>query len=143
MIPVFDYDKGANFKLKVKQTSVTGFKKPVPNYDASTFAESSAISLNGKPLTDEQLEDIDKQIYKLQYLVDPKLYKSSDQLCAIYEDKMGKKISGTSSKTTESFNESSEAPQFVKSAVASTPAPSVSSDDDESDDDFFARLKGG
>lgn len=143
MIPIFDYEKGANFKLKAKQTTVPGFKKPVPNYDASSFAEQSPIALGGKPLTDEQLEELDQQIYKLQYLVDPKSYKSFDQLCAIYEDKMGKSLGvteGVSQKSsrTDDDDDREEAP-VAKPAPKKAAAPAAA---EESDEDFFARLKG-
>ena len=150
MVPIFDYEKGANFKLKAKQAAVPGFKKPVPNYDASSFAEPSPIALGGKPLTDSQLEEIDQQIYKLGYLVDPKTYKSFDQLCAIYEDKMGSKLgvgAGTSVKSSPlDEGEGAPAPAAATTSTTKTskktPAPAPAADPEESDEDFFARLKG-
>lgn len=151
MVPIFDYEKGANFKLKAKQTTIAGFSKPVPNYDSSSFAEPTAIALNGKPLTDSQLDDLDKQIHKLNYLVDPKLYKSFDQLCAIYEDKMGSKISNESvKKSVELSNDTETRVQHtvnpVQPTITKTTVQTVAAsedDDGESDEDFFARLKQG
>lgn len=144
MVPIFDYENGANFKLKAKLTTVPGFKKPVPNYDASSFAEPSPIALGGKPLTDSQLDEIDQQIYKLNYLLDPKAYKSFDQLCAIYEDKMGSKLGVTNSAAVKSslLDESESVSSSTQKASKKSSAPAPIEDSEESDEDFFARLKG-
>ena len=148
MVPIFDYEHGANFKLKVKSSNIPGFKKPVPNYDASSFAEPTPISLNGKPLTDAQLDELENQIHKLNYLVDPKLFKTSEQLCAIYEDKMGKPLNGVVEKKAsvqESKAEESEKPAAAKkSAAKSAPAPAAEPAEVASEEDdaaFFARLR--
>lgn len=144
MVPIFDYENGANFKLKARLTTVPGFKKPVPNYDASSFAEPSPIALGGKPLTDSQLDEIDQQIYKLNYLLDPKAYKSFDQLCAIYEDKMGSKLGVTNSAAVKSslLDESESISSSTQKASNKSSAPALIEDSEESDEDFFARLKG-
>ena len=144
VVQVFDYDAGANFKLKIKQVSIAGFQKPVPNYDASSFSEPTPISLNGKALTDEQLEEIEQQIHKLNYLVDPKKFKSFDQLTAIYEDKMGSKLSTSSVAAASSDDEGeSEFEKPAKKAAAKKVEESYSSSEDEgeSDEDFFSRLR--
>jgi hypothetical protein len=156
MVPIFDYEKGANFKLKVKQTIIPKFKKPVPNYDASTFAEPSPISINGKALTDTQLDELENQIYKLGYLVDPKQFKSFDQLCTVYEDKMGSTIgvelkggsssraaSNSSAQSEDAPVESSSAKAGNKATKTETPAAAPAVGSEEDDDAFFARLRKG
>lgn len=153
MVPIFDYEKGANFKLKVKTTNIPGFKKPVPNYDASSFAEPSPIALNSKALTDAQLDELENQIYKLGYLVDPKQFKSFDQLCTVYEDKMGATIgtadagkSAKASAPTATYEDApTEAPaaKAGKKAAAPAPAAAPAVGSEEDDDAFFARLRKG
>jgi hypothetical protein len=151
MVPIFDYEKGANFKLKVKQSNIPGFKKPVPNYDASTFAEPSPIAVNGKALTDDQLDELENQIYKLGYLVDPKQFKSFDQLCTVYEDKMGSTIGvemkgGSSSKAaavSEDAPVESSSKAGKKATKTETPAAAPAVGSEEDDDAFFARLRKG
>ena len=133
MVPVFDYEKGANFKLKIKTSVIPGFKKPVPNYDASSFAEPTPIALNGKPLTDAQIEGIDAQLHRLNYLTDKDKFKTLQQLSAIYEDKAGKALSAD----TSSARKETPAPSQSKVATVDDDVP-VSDEDDSA---FFDRLK--
>jgi len=80
---IFDYDNGANFKLKIKSVTIPGYKRPVPNYDASSFAESTAIALNGKELTDDEINALDDKLFKLNGYVDIKNYKSYSELASL------------------------------------------------------------
>ena len=117
----FDLWKGANFKLKVRK--VDGFW----NYDKSEFDNPSAL-FDGN---DEQLEDLyTNKLYGLQEFVDPKSFKTYDEL----KDKLNKVLTGTSVRgTVETF----------------TPKPSVDKavekvKDVETEDDatlqYFAKL---
>ena len=74
----FDLWKGANFKLKMTRQS--GF----PNYDESTF-------LTPGPLSDDdtELEQIWKTEYSLKDIIDPKNFKTYEQLKARLNDVMG------------------------------------------------------
>lgn len=65
----FDLWKGANFKLRCR--TVAGY----PNYDQSLFDGISALSDD-----DAQLEKIWKSEYSLKEFIDPKNYKSYDEL---------------------------------------------------------------
>ena len=67
----FDLWSGANFKLKIRK--VEGY----PNYDKSEFDSAGPLSDN-----DEELERIYKQEYSLTELIDPKHFKSYDELKA-------------------------------------------------------------
>lgn len=68
-VNVFDFVKGANFRLRMRQ--VAGF----PNYDESRFDAPSALSDDMK-----ELENIWRSEYSLKELVDPKGFKSYDEL---------------------------------------------------------------
>jgi len=68
-VDVFDLYKGSNFKLKMKMVS------NFPNYDDSSFAEPSQINLS-----DKELETLWKTEYSLKELIDPKNFKSYEQL---------------------------------------------------------------
>ena len=66
----FDFWEGANFKLKLKK--VAGYW----NYDASEFAAPSAL-FDGD---DDELENLYKGLHDLNTFVDPKEFKSYDDL---------------------------------------------------------------
>lgn len=65
----FDFWKGANFRLKIRM--VEGYR----NYDQSVFATPSALSDK-----DAELEKIWKLQYSLKEFVEPKNFKSYDEL---------------------------------------------------------------
>jgi len=127
----FDLWAGANFKLKIRQ--VEGYR----NYDKSEFDSPSALSED-----DEELERIWKQEYSLQEFLDPKEFKSYDEL----KRKLAKVLAeddGMSSRaesqefTIEDNQEEAPAPRQKAS-----PPPSYAADDDEDDDslEFFKNL---
>ena len=65
----FDMWEGANFKLRIRK--VNGY----PNYDKSEFDSTSPISKS-----DEKIEVVWNNCYSLQELLDPKHFKSYDEL---------------------------------------------------------------
>lgn len=65
----FDFWKGANFRLKIR--TVEGYR----NYDQSVFATPSALSDD-----DAELEKIWKSQYSLKEFLEPKNFKSYDEL---------------------------------------------------------------
>lgn len=70
----FDFWEGANFKLKIRQKG--DGKKKFPNYELSEFMPQSALFEGNE----EQLEAIWKQQHSLQELIDPKNFKSYEDL---------------------------------------------------------------
>lgn len=152
-VQIFDYDNGANFKLKVKTQKLVlgGKERLVPNYDASSFTEPTPIVINGKPLTDSELEELDSKIYKLQPLVDESIFKSSKELSDIFFKKTGIKISDTGNvkATKDPIKEMKEAAEkdFSKfdddeSDDLNETTSNDSNDLDDLDDaDFFAKLR--
>jgi hypothetical protein len=132
----FDFWEGANFKLKIRQ--VEGYR----NYDKSEFDSSSPL-LNGD---DEELEALWKTQYSLVEFVDPKNFKTYEELQARLNKVLG--VSTNASVNTEASEpepvedfkpsfKSSEAPAPAKSASAEN--VSVETDDDDTLS-YFAQL---
>lgn len=134
----FDMWEGANFKLKIR--NVEGYR----NYDKSEFEQPSAILDD-----DEALEALWKQEYSLQAFVDPKEFKSYDELKARLNKALGLGGAAASVTTTAAdvpWHEEEEktAPAPQAKVAAAKPAPTKSLDEAfDSDDeglDFFKRL---
>jgi hypothetical protein len=137
----FDFWEGADFKLKIRQ--VEGYR----NYDKSEFDSVSVLSgADGAELSDEVLEDTWSKQHSLSDIVDPKNFKSYDELKAKLYKVLGldgsthaPKVTAEDDNTgmgfTPSFKERS-APEPV-----AAPSPTLASDtgDDESLD-FFKSL---
>lgn len=77
-VNVFDFWKGANFRMKIKD--VGGYR----NYDDSSFAAPSAL-----PLSDEELEAIWKREYSLKEFIAPDKFKTYDELKARLNEVLG------------------------------------------------------
>ena len=114
----FDMWQGANFKLKIRK--VDGYW----NYDKSEFDSVSAIEGG-----DERLEEIYNGLHSLQEFVDPKNFKTYDEL----KEKLHKTLTGSSVKgTVEVYNPPSEAVAAADEAIATT--------DEEDTLSYFAKL---
>lgn len=133
----FDLWEGANFNLKIR--NVEGYR----NYDRSDFSSAGPL-LND----DEELERIWKSQYSLQELVDPKNFKSYDELKAKLYRVLGLDGGKHAPRTTAEDDEPAVMdfkPRF-KEAVASEPkrddsSPPWSNDDDDDDSlSFFKKL---
>lgn len=134
----FDMWDGANFKLKIRQ--VEGYR----NYDKSEFDSPAPISED-----DAKLEKIYNSLHKLQPFLDPKEFKSYDELKAKLDRVLGvtasakpdydsaEDMSEESVDNTPSWNSStSETKDDAPWSTAS------SSNDDEDDEfEFFKKLK--
>jgi len=128
----FDFWDGANFKLKIRQ--VEGYR----NYDKSEFEGQSPVSN-----TDADLERIWKAEYSLQELVDPKHFKSYEELKVRLEKAIGIAGDNTSSNNTKHMQEEDEAFPVPQKAVPAKEAPKAAApwDDDEDEDlSFFKKL---
>ena len=119
---------GANFKLKMTRQS--GF----PNYDESTFLAPGPLTKDEK-----ELEEIWKSEYSLAEIVDPKNFKTYDELKRRLEDVMG--LSGSAPRATREVVEEEDVP-FKNSKPTSTPAPaSKKAPVVEEDDEDLAMFK--
>jgi hypothetical protein len=129
----FDLWGGANFKLKIR--NVEGYR----NYDKSEFDAPAPLLDN-----DEKLEKIWKTEYELSEFVDPKNFKSYDELKNKLDRVLG--LTNASPRPQTSVNdlpwdsdeqESHEAPKAMKTKSP----PAISSlDEDDEDIDFFKKL---
>lgn len=131
----FDFWEGANFKLKIRQ--VEGYR----NYDKSEFDSTSPL-LDGD---DDALEALWKTQSSLTEFVDPKNFKSYDELKARLDKVLG--ISTSASASAEPTPTQDYKPAF-KSEPAAEPAKvaetaeatSVDTDDDDDTLSYFADL---
>jgi hypothetical protein len=129
----FDFWKGANFKLKIR--NVEGYR----NYDKSEFDPVSAIAES-----DDDIEAIWNQQHLLQPFVDAKNFKSYDEL----KKKLDMVLKGSplASMTADKLSESrmEEEPSSEAPKTRTAPAPTFkSSGADEDEDDtlsYFAKL---
>ena len=128
----FDLWTGANFKLKIRK--VEGYR----NYDKSEFEPAAPLSED-----DDQLEAIWKQEYPLAEFVDPKNFKSYDELKARLNKALGldgAQVRTTAAETAPWDDEPATAAAPVLKAAAAKPAPAAVMADDDDDLDFFKKL---
>ena len=130
----FDFWEGANFRLRI----VTVDK--YPNYDKSVFDSPSQLA------ADEEMEKIWKMEYPLKEILDPKNFKSYEEL----QQKLHRVLGGAVNQSTAEdvdvddnpFTSTKEAPAWtppVQESV-SVPESSTSFDDDDDSLEFFKNL---
>lgn len=131
----FSFWTGQNFRLKVK--TVSNFR----NYDDSQFLSPSPISDD-----DDEIERIWNQEYSLLEFVDPKNYKSYDELKAHLDNVLG--LTGTAASVPAKTAADVEAEEIdevfstTAKAVVEEKTKTVSSDDEDEDIDVDALLSG-
>jgi hypothetical protein len=128
----FDLWEGANLKLKIRK--VDGY----PNYDKSEFDRTGPL-LND----DAELEKVWKSQNSLQELLDPKHFKSYDELKKRLEKALG--LVDTKKSVSHDDDEVEHAPvqrtaPVRETATSSAPWDNNSSDDDDEDLSFFKKL---
>jgi len=129
----FDFWEGADFKLKIRMFE--GY----PNYDKSEFASPSQL-MNGD---EDQLEAVYNKLYGLQDFLDPKSYKTYDELKAKLMRVLGEEGQPLTTAESVTLDTTAPSPSFQKAAepemrVAEEPA---STDDDDDDTlSYFAKL---
>ena len=130
----FDLWNGANFKLKVTRQNVNmgGRNVSFPNYDESVFLTPGPLSED-----DAELEKIWKAEHSLKEIIDPKNFKSYEELKKRLDEVNG--VGGTATMTTATaivkkapVADDDETPWEEPKAVAKkAPAPAVEEDEDE------------
>lgn len=118
----FDLWQGAHFRLRVRQ--VEGY----PNYDKSEFGTPCPAVEGG----DEALEALWKKQYALNEFVDPKSFKSYDELKAKLDKVLGLGGQSASKPKTKTVAEAS-----VETKVDEDDIPSSFTDDGDSEDLSF------
>jgi len=131
----FDFWDGANFKLKIRQ--VEGYR----NYDKSEFEAPTAIAQD-----DEEIKAIWNKQHSLQELVDPKHFKSYEEL----KMRLEKALGSTSDSNQRAGNSLSiDDDEAFPTPYKAAPAPTITAakqesapwnDDDDEDLSFFKKL---
>lgn len=127
----FDFWGGADFKLKIRK--VEGYR----NYDKSEFDRPSTLG----DMDDDGLESIWNQQNSLQEFLDPKHFKSYDELKAKLHKALGLNGVAAVTASADQFDEA-PAPSFreqMSKPVPQAAAPSIQEDDDDSLS-FFKQL---
>ncbi len=122
----FDFWEGRNLKLKIRQ--VEGFR----NYDKSEFESVDSVVAD----TDEAIEEIWSQQHSLAEIVDPKNFKSYDELKKKLDMVLGstRTVPSASSVSVQTGDAADDL--FVESNTAKAPTSS----EDESAMSYFAKL---
>lgn len=128
----FDFWEGANFKIKIRK--VDGWV----NYDKSEFDGISAISQD-----DTEIEAIYNKLYSLQDFMDPKNYKSYEELKQRLNKVLGEAQVMTTAESI-SLDETDNSPPWTDPAPkAESPSVTVNSVDDSDAEDtlsYFQKL---
>ena len=129
----FDFWEGADFKLKIRMFE--GY----PNYDKSEFASPSQL-MNGD---EDQLEAVYNKLYGLQDFLDPKSYKTYDELKAKLMRVLGEEGQPLTTAESVTLDTTAPSPSFQKAAepemrVVEEPASTDNDDDDTLS--YFAKL---
>jgi len=122
----FDFWEGADFKLKIRQ--VEGYR----NYDKSEFASSTSLH-DGE---DTKLEGVYNQLYDLGEFIDPKNYKTYDDLKTKLARVLGEEAAGGGAPTMAQEAQMNEPKPFQPATAESVETTA----DDEDTMSYFARL---
>jgi len=138
-INVFDYEVGANFKLKIKQQNIKlgGKEVKVPNYDSSEFSEKTPVvnPATNEPMSDEELDALDEKLTALAPIVGKDKFKSYDELAVLFTKKTGIVVATSPDGAAPvAVAAPIEAP---KTAALATKVASAVEPDEEDDDDAF------
>ena len=138
----FDFWEGADFKLKIRQ--VEGYR----NYDKSEFSSPAPVSdSTGTVLSDDDMEATWNKQHSLAEIVDPKNFKSYNELKAKLNKVLG--LNGGSHAPAQTAEDSNAGMDFQpsfkeRSAPEATTAEAVPTQSQESSEDdsldFFKSL---
>ena len=126
-VNVYDFWKGADFKLKIRK--VAGYV----NYDKSEFDSASAMSKD-----DDEIEKIWKQAHSLKEFLSPKNFKSYDDLRARLDKALGAATSVIKT-ANKPVDEEIGSEEGNRSSSSDTPPWSTTSDDDDTLS-YFSKL---
>jgi hypothetical protein len=124
----FDFWKGANFKLKIR--NVEGYR----NYDKSEFDSVGALAED-----DESIEAVWNSQHSLQAFLAPENFKSYDEL----KRKLDTVLSGATAAVARAEQMNLDEDAAPRTAAPAKPAPAVRAPAVQEDDDdisFFAKL---
>lgn len=127
-VMVFDYYDGADFKLIIKKIKVGSI--PMPNYDSCQFDNPSPIG------TDDEIDKVEKSLYKLGEFVSEENFKSYQDLEAKFNRVVGVSAPPASAPQTS-------APASTPSTTSNADATKTAEEDvfEGNDDEFFKELQ--
>lgn len=140
-VMVFDYDEGANFKLKIKTKIINGFngkKTPVPNYDSSEF-------MGVTKLPDHVVDSVEAALYPLKPIVTKDKFLSFEEQLAKLNAVEGLGTTTASSPVSTEVDpffkfDDEVKPETTTKTSKKTVAVTVPEEEADADDDFFANL---
>jgi hypothetical protein len=124
----FDFWKGANFKLKIR--NVEGYR----NYDKSEFDSASVLMDD-----DDELEGVWTKEHSLQEFLDPKNFKSYEELKAKLESVISAAGAPTARADQVDLDED-ESPRAAIKAKPKAKTPEIDLDEDDESLSYFAKL---
>lgn len=133
----FDFWAGADFKLKARQ--VEGWR----NYDKSEFDTPAPIKKpDGSEMTEDEMETLWNSQHSLTALIDPKNFKSYDELKKKLYKVLGLDGDTASEMSSDREEEMSYKPTFKEKEATESRSVAADSDDEDDEDDmsFFSRL---
>ena len=129
-VNVFDPFNGPNFKIRIKKV------KGWVNYDDSLFTKPESLG------SDEYIEEIWKQCKPLQPLLDPKSFKSYEDLETKFLDVMGHNKPKVTLPESESADYNAETKEAKTTDTVEAPdLPTAIEETDESVESFFNNLE--
>ena len=123
----FDFWKGANFKLKIR--NVEGYR----NYDKSEFDSASTLSDE-----DDELEALWNKEYSLQEFLDPKNFKTYEELKAKLESVIS--AAGAPTARADEVDLDEDTPRAAIKAKPKAKVPEIDLDEDDESLSYFAKL---
>lgn len=134
-IKVFNIVEGHNFRFNVSEKSIPGYNRPVNDYDKCRFELQPSEICDGD---EDAQEAVFNNIISLDEFVDPKIFKSADEL----KQQLSEFLGGEKSIMDELKQQQKEEAEEAKKE---TPKPNIKeeaakTEDEDDDDDFFAGL---
>lgn len=131
----FDFWEGADFKLKIR--NVEGYR----NYDKSEFSAPTPLWSGDET----KLEAVYNQLHPLAEFIDPKNYKSYDELSRKLADVLGESGQPLTTAERTQLDESAPAPRraTAEAPVVRVAAPRTEADEESGDEEtlsYFAKL---
>jgi hypothetical protein len=123
----FDFWKGANFKLKIR--NVEGYR----NYDKSEFDSASALSDE-----DDELETLWNKEHSLQEFLDPKNFKTYEELKAKLESVIS--AAGAPTARADEVDLDEDTPRAAIKAKPKAKVAEIDLDEDDESLSYFAKL---
>jgi hypothetical protein len=128
---VFNFLEGHDFKLKVYKKSIPGFDNPVNKYDESFFVKNPSEIYEGD---DKKQEFVYDSIYSLDEFIDPKRFKTEEELQRKLSNFLNVGSSNEQKESTPQSKPDSNQSPPKENKMKETPKQ------EDDDDDFFNDL---